>query len=78
MKKTLGSFFEEIGRDQTLRLIYRADPIKALRKYGIEEMSFEELVDDDVSRALANLPGKDLEDLNAFSKILKFFADYKG
>lgn len=54
--------------------MYRADPLKALASYGIEKISFDELVSEETVRVFGSLPGNTLEDANAFSKILEFLA----
>ena len=68
------AFAKTLGEDQTLRTMYRADPIRALAHYGIEEISVEELMSQETVEAFGELFGQDLKDADAYTRILEFVA----
>ena len=70
MERSLLSFLKAIGEDQFLRKMYRADPIRALTNYGITEMSPAEWASLETRQALADLPNRTAEDVDAFKKIM--------
>jgi hypothetical protein len=76
MEKSLKSFVAKIGEDKLLRAIYRSDPIKALNIYGITDISYGEILGEETRNALTNLPDKNIEDLGAYAKILKFMTEH--
>jgi hypothetical protein len=76
MKKTLSTFATEMGTNHALRAVYRSDPIKAMQYYGLTEISLGELTSEATMKVLFNLPDMLPEDLNAYVKILEYFAEH--
>ena len=74
MEKSLQSFAKAVGEDQYLRMMYRADPIKALSNYGIKTISYAEFVSDETMKAFSDLPDRSPEDGLAYAKILMHIA----
>jgi hypothetical protein len=76
MERSLQSFVRALGECQSLRQMYRSDPIMALAHFGIPKVSYADFVSKEAIEALLHLPDMTHEDGRSYTQILMHIALY--